>query len=480
MMRVRPTALLLFCSRWCPVARSVWDSLVGSVTRGLGEHEDVVISRVLWDQFPSIAGSRSGQRSQRLPRDEFSSLWDDVTPHQVLRSSSACSSGIHGAFAYQRDAVGPGAGSRPRNVFAKTHAAVQESTQSTRQDTSEVSQASKKVIKIHGGVVTFLPQRLLNQHLDLNSTKMLNLLSTRGYQARVNLAGSLDTGAYIMNEIKNAFKQQKKSLDLTNVETEFACFMNTKAKTWLTELPVALHKINRVEFEEYYASAPCVIVPTVDPEQPDHDFIQFKMTKADDVKPHRGKSRQATVAEYDEFADADDSDLDNSFTAARPKPVPMTSEARRKLRRRCRSCYEKLSVDSDCDIKEVRCAQKEHWAVCKKPDREEVQWYTDSDEPERSPIPNVCVNDNFERNVAGIPADIKARLINRMRKYPEVIRLDLEDSDEDGEDAATDAGPSAIKLEAEEEAASCACDKPDSADHVSGPVNLTFWGAYQH
>ncbi|KAE8220042.1 hypothetical protein CF319_g6373 [Tilletia indica] len=471
--------------------RSVWDSLVNSITGGLAPHEDVIIPRVLWNYFPSIVGRRPGQTAQRIPRDEFSAMWDNVT-HSASGTSGSSTSNQASASNEGADtrrfsatpAFAPAAptapapptlsaadaiaGSRPRNAFAKTHAAVQEPTHAARQETSEASQASKKDFKLHGGVVTFLPERLLDQHLDLNTTKMLKYLSTKKYQVRIDLPPSLETGASIMKEIKSAFKQQIKSLDLFNVDVEFAYYMNLKTK-WLTALPVSLDQINRRQFEKYYAHAPCIIVPAVNPKELDPDFHQFKRDEEDNVKTSKGKKRQITVIQDDEFADADldlwDHDNSHAAAAARPKPKPMISTARRKLRRRCRSCFEKLPVDSDCDEDEVDCAQKAHWAVCKRPDREEVQWVTDTDNPDGSPIPDVT-DDGFDRNVAGVPEDFKDKLIKKLRKYRETIRLDLEPDDDD-DHLPNAASSSAIKPEASEEAVACSCGKPDWTDNAS-------------
>ncbi|KAE8217558.1 hypothetical protein CF319_g8377 [Tilletia indica] len=460
------------------VSRGLWDEVINDVTKQLDSNGKVTVPRTLWDWCSDAISNTTG------PVDEFSSIWNGVTPSNPSTTRPLPVS-LHQAASLPPPATSVAAGSGPRppqsNPFPRSHVAAQnkiDAAQKGRQILDDPIQSSKKqpsgkkLIQLLEDEVIFLPERLLDQHVPVHKPELLRLLSKRGYQARVHLPRFPGTGESILNTIKDAFLRQKKPLDLDKIEVEFACF--TK-KTWLKELPIALDQITPEEFEKYYAKAPCVLVPAVDPDELDPDFHHFKNEDVADgpiSKAKKGKTKVDADEIDEDFGDADSSDQDEGL--ARPRPVPKnttTLAARRRYRRRCRACCKSLLVDSDCDLEDVERAQEAHWTVCRVGDRNlDIQWITDSDEPDGSPIPNIS-DPSYDRNLSGIAEDFKTKLQRKLRKYPEHIFISSSASDEEDQPATT----GAVKAEEtdgfgggdeEEDGFSCPCGEPDSADDL--------------
>ncbi|KAE8245331.1 hypothetical protein A4X13_0g5979 [Tilletia indica] len=168
-----------------------------------------------------------------------------------------------------------------------------------------------KMIKLYQDEVIFLPERLIHQDVNLKDPKMMKLLSERGCKVKVRLPLFPGTAQAIMRGIKDAFLKQKHPLDLDPYKVEFA-FLS--GKNFLAPLPLAADQVDAASFEIYYEKNPCVLVTTIDAEDP--EFHSFKRMNT------RIQDQEAPLIndDSDEFGDAEDDLPDIRVSKAPPRP----------------------------------------------------------------------------------------------------------------------------------------------------------------
>ncbi|KAL9935307.1 hypothetical protein V8E36_005655 [Tilletia maclaganii] len=200
-------------------------------------------------------------------------------------------------------------------------------TRERRRELQEIIQRGKKQpVRVFRKEVTFLPQRLLDQKVNLADPDLGALISSRGCRVEVSIPSEPGSDEDVRNCITEAFKQNKIPVDLSRYGIQFAKF-STPGKT-LRPVLLPSTSIDANKFEELYSNAACVIVPAEDtPDQTlpaiDPEFDRFRQRAAKPTKERRAPPSVITIRDSDD--NTSDPDDQQQSVALRPKPRPFST-----------------------------------------------------------------------------------------------------------------------------------------------------------
>ncbi|KAL9931570.1 hypothetical protein V8E36_009567 [Tilletia maclaganii] len=341
---------------------------------------------------------------------------------------------------------------------------------------SAVSSSTDAQIKYMKLPIYYLPERLLDQPLDMTDPDLLSLFKKRFLKVKLRLPQKPGTYDAIMRVVKAAFLEQKVSVHIDQDKVEFAHFDDDN----LTDLPFNSDQMNTERFETHYAKSACVLVP-VDPTIVDPDFHAFKR----DVKGKSSVRAAEQLLDEDEFADSL-SDLpdfstgrnENRITSWNGKsPSPFNFDDKEVSSgpndARCFKCCAVL-LPNDADASNygngrVGQAETEHMLTCPRKDCPSFTFMTDFEDAGGCAMS--VMSNYMPADMTGIDGDMikylkmKTKKMNaRLEGRPTPTGSSSSDDEADHKpapifDSASSCAPIVV--------GSCAsCDRPDEVDHL--------------
>ncbi|KAK0561888.1 hypothetical protein OC861_005605 [Tilletia horrida] len=162
-------------------------------------------------------------------------------------------------------------------------------------------------ITLKDNQIVFLPERLVDQKVDLGDPDLMSLLGKRGCRATVRIPTYPGTSAAVLDIIKNAFRSNKPPVDLDEHGIQFAKLTGR----FLVPMPIDIQNVSASWMESTYAKSTCIIVPTGD--LPDRDFHRFR------IPPKVSKDTDSLTSE-------EDGSPVTEAAASRPRPRPLSSK----------------------------------------------------------------------------------------------------------------------------------------------------------
>jgi len=340
---------------------------------------------------------------------------------------------------------------------------------------STKGKSSNKTIKFKQNQIIYVPERLLNQKLDINKAVFLALLSRRGCRLTApKIPCSPGTLASIKSSITDAFKTNSPPTDLSIHGFQFAQLLSGN----LVPVTVQDKELDADRLQGIYSDSLCVIVPAKDVIDP--DFHKYRVAKkedpedisdaeeeVEDVKPRykgkikeqeeiedfkptfkgKGKEKETAIVIDDSHSDASaGKELPDISHRPRARPVlprQMTIPTRPAVTSQPSTPAEPLSPHSplprdpqpqhcfcfycaaplgpeDEDAGDIRdwhdAVVQAHEEICPRKGKRSIQFAPDSDDPDGPPQPAIMQMMSMD-DLEGMNEGVMPRLIERARKH---------------------------------------------------------------